>query len=114
MAKYLIGTSSKTVPKLRFLSAWFCPYAHRATIALEHHAGRIEYEWVEVRGPLALFAPSHTENLPLIVTDSSIFAANIMFDLTYLLLTSIRNRRWLVVHVVHNNNDIARTETQNL
>ena len=36
-------------PKLRFLSAWFCPYAHRATIALEHHAGRIEYEWVEVR-----------------------------------------------------------------
>ncbi|KAL7453026.1 hypothetical protein ACHAXS_000291, partial [Conticribra weissflogii] len=24
--------------------------AHRATIALEHHAGRIDYEWVEVRG----------------------------------------------------------------
>eukprot|EP00804_Cyclotella_cryptica_P023459 CCRYP_012113-RA/>CCRYP_012113-RA protein AED:0.04 eAED:0.04 QI:5/0.9/1/1/0.4/0.27/11/4736/114 len=35
------------IPKLRFLSAWFCPYAHRATIALEHHAGRVEYEWVE-------------------------------------------------------------------
>jgi hypothetical protein len=40
------GTAS--LPKLRYLSAWFCPYAHRATIALEHHAGRVEYEWVEV------------------------------------------------------------------
>jgi hypothetical protein len=39
---------SSTIPKLRYLSAWFCPYAHRATIALEHHAGRVEYEWVEV------------------------------------------------------------------
>ena len=39
---------TSTVPKLRYLSAWFCPYAHRATIALEHHAGRVEYEWVEV------------------------------------------------------------------
>ncbi|KAL3790660.1 hypothetical protein HJC23_009760 [Cyclotella cryptica] len=38
------------IPKLRFLSAWFCPYAHRATIALEHHAGRVEYEWVEALG----------------------------------------------------------------
>lgn len=36
-------------PHLRYLSAWFCPYAHRATIALEHHAGRVDYEWVEVR-----------------------------------------------------------------
>jgi len=41
-------TMTSTVPKLRYLSAWFCPYAHRATIALEHHAGRVEYEWVEV------------------------------------------------------------------
>jgi hypothetical protein len=23
---------------LRYLSAWFCPFAHRATLALEHHA----------------------------------------------------------------------------
>ena len=41
------GTAA--LPKLRYLSAWFCPYAHRSTIALEHHAGRVEYEWVEVR-----------------------------------------------------------------
>jgi glutathione S-transferase len=36
--------------KLRYLSAWFCPYAHRATIALEHHSGRVSYEWVEALG----------------------------------------------------------------
>jgi glutathione S-transferase len=28
--------------KFRYLSAWFCPYAHRATLALEHHRGRVE------------------------------------------------------------------------
>lgn len=39
-----------TIPKFRYLSAWFCPYAHRATIALEHHTSRIEYEWVEALG----------------------------------------------------------------
>jgi glutathione S-transferase len=38
------------IPKLRYLSAWFCPYAHRATLALEHHAGRVDYEWVEALG----------------------------------------------------------------
>ena len=38
------------LPKFRYLSAWFCPYAHRATLALEHHAGAIEYEWVEALG----------------------------------------------------------------
>jgi len=37
-------------PKFRYLSAWFCPFAHRATIALEHHTDRIEYEWVEALG----------------------------------------------------------------
>ena len=37
-------------PKFRYLSAWFCPFAHRTTIALEHHASRIEYEWVEALG----------------------------------------------------------------
>jgi glutathione S-transferase len=42
--------ATKAVPKLRYLSAWFCPYAHRATIALEHHADRIEYEWIEALG----------------------------------------------------------------
>jgi glutathione S-transferase len=37
-------------PKFRYLSAWFCPFAHRATLALEHHAERIDYEWVEALG----------------------------------------------------------------
>jgi glutathione S-transferase len=37
-------------PKFRYLSAWFCPYAHRATIALEHHRTRIDYEWIEALG----------------------------------------------------------------
>jgi hypothetical protein len=39
-----------TVPKLTYFSAWFCPFAHRATLALEHHAGAVPYEWEEVRG----------------------------------------------------------------
>lgn len=42
--------SSVVVPKFRYLSAWFCPFAHRATLALEHHQGRVEYEWVEALG----------------------------------------------------------------
>ena len=33
---------------LTYYSAWFCPFAHRATIALEHHG--IDYEWVEALG----------------------------------------------------------------
>jgi len=37
-------------PKFRYLSAWFCPFAHRATLALEHHADRVDYEWVEALG----------------------------------------------------------------
>jgi len=37
-------------PKFRYLSAWFCPFAHRATLALEHHAERVDYEWVEALG----------------------------------------------------------------
>jgi glutathione S-transferase len=37
-------------PKLRYLSAWFCPFAHRATIALEHHRERLDYEWIEALG----------------------------------------------------------------
>ncbi len=37
-------------PKFRYLSAWFCPFAHRATIALEHHSSRVDYEWVEALG----------------------------------------------------------------
>ena len=46
------AAASKAIPKFRYLSAWFCPFAHRATLALEHHkqAGRIDYEWVEALG----------------------------------------------------------------
>lgn len=44
----LLLTPSKT--KLRYLSAWFCPYAHRATLALSHHASHVEHEWVEPLG----------------------------------------------------------------
>ena len=42
--------SKSTVPFFRYLSAWFCPFAHRATIALEHHKSRVSYEWVEALG----------------------------------------------------------------
>jgi len=48
------AAATKVVPKFRYLSAWFCPFAHRATLALEHHAGRVEYEWVEVGFSLLL------------------------------------------------------------
>ena len=44
------GGASGAKPFFRYLSAWFCPFAHRATLALEHHAGRVEYEWVEALG----------------------------------------------------------------
>ena len=47
------AAAAKAVPKFRYLSAWFCPFAHRATLALEHHADRVDYEWVEVRMGLA-------------------------------------------------------------
>jgi glutathione S-transferase len=42
--------SSPRKKKFRYLSAWFCPFAHRATIALEHHKDSIEYEWIEALG----------------------------------------------------------------
>jgi len=42
--------NAATKPKFRYLSAWFCPFAHRATLALEHHADRVDYEWVEALG----------------------------------------------------------------
>lgn len=47
MASAVVATR---IPKFRYLSAWFCPFAHRATLALEHHSGRVEYEWVEALG----------------------------------------------------------------
>jgi glutathione S-transferase len=49
MAQVAAAATAK-LPKFRYLSAWFCPFAHRATLALEHHAERIDYEWVEALG----------------------------------------------------------------
>lgn len=37
-------------PTYRLLNAWFCPYGHRATLAFEHHASRIDYLWIEALG----------------------------------------------------------------
>jgi glutathione S-transferase len=42
MATPAAAAAKTALPKLRYLSAWFCPYAHRATLALEHHQGRVE------------------------------------------------------------------------
>ena len=36
--------------QLRYFSAWFCPFAHRATLALEHHAAEVGYAWEEALG----------------------------------------------------------------
>eukprot|EP00040_Diaphanoeca_grandis_P024805 m.136808 g.136808 ORF g.136808 m.136808 type:complete len:285 (-) comp29881_c0_seq1:62-916(-) len=38
----------KTVAPLKYFSSWFCPFAHRATIALEHH--HVPYKWEEALG----------------------------------------------------------------
>ena len=38
-------------PHLYYMSAWFCPFAHRATLALEHHGPEhVTYEWIEALG----------------------------------------------------------------
>ena len=37
-------------PHLYYMSAWFCPFAHRATLALEHHADHVTWEWIEALG----------------------------------------------------------------
>ncbi len=50
-AKAATATEKSTSkPAFRYLSAWFCPFAHRATLALEHHSSRVDYEWVEALG----------------------------------------------------------------
>jgi len=45
-----VFTTVTSKPKFRYLTAWFCPFAHRATLALEHHADRVDYEWIEALG----------------------------------------------------------------
>ena len=41
---------SSKMPKLTYYSAWFCPFAHRATLALSRHLSFVQYEWVESLG----------------------------------------------------------------
>lgn len=43
------SAAAKTKP-LKYFSAWFCPFAHRATLALEHHADSVPYAWEESLG----------------------------------------------------------------
>lgn len=45
-------TAKRTAPHLVYFSAWFCPFAHRCTLALEHyaHEGQLTYEWIEALG----------------------------------------------------------------
>ena len=35
---------------LKYFSSWFCPFAHRSTIALEHHRNAVVWEWEEALG----------------------------------------------------------------
>ena len=37
-------------PSPKYFSAWFCPFAHRATTALEHHRAAVPFEWEESLG----------------------------------------------------------------
>ena len=50
----LSSSSSATAAsrcELEYYSAWFCPFAHRATLALEHHApSGVDYNWIEALG----------------------------------------------------------------
>lgn len=44
-------SSSSSSVELDYYSAWFCPFAHRATLALEHHApSGVRYNWIEALG----------------------------------------------------------------
>ena len=45
------SSAARSKLKLKYFSAWFCPFAHRASIALEHHGQKyIEWEWEESLG----------------------------------------------------------------
>jgi len=50
ISRAFASAPEKSKPAFRYLSAWFCPFAHRATLALEHHSSRVDYEWVEALG----------------------------------------------------------------
>ena len=54
--------STATPAPLKYYSAWFCPFAHRATLALEHHQGHVPYEWEEALGWEVGKAPTGQED----------------------------------------------------
>eukprot|EP00967_Tisochrysis_lutea_P030492 scaffold35827_cov33-Tisochrysis_lutea.AAC.1 len=50
LRQFLSSSAVTEKPKFQYLSAWFCPYAHRCTLALEHHRDAITWEWIEALG----------------------------------------------------------------
>ena len=46
-AKESEAEAALNVPKVTYYSAWFCPFAHSATLALERHRGFVSYERIE-------------------------------------------------------------------
>eukprot|EP00308_Calcidiscus_leptoporus_P020666 CAMPEP_0119393394 /NCGR_PEP_ID=MMETSP1334-20130426/125201_1 /TAXON_ID=127549 /ORGANISM="Calcidiscus leptoporus, Strain RCC1130" /LENGTH=47 /DNA_ID= /DNA_START= /DNA_END= /DNA_ORIENTATION= len=42
--------AARRAAPLRYFSAWFCPFAHRTTLALEHHGRAVPYVWEEALG----------------------------------------------------------------
>jgi len=60
-ARRALVTATSAQAPLKYYSAWFCPFAHRATLALEHHAGAVPYVWEEALG-WEQRAPSGEEN----------------------------------------------------
>jgi glutathione S-transferase len=44
------SAAAQPKPPLKYFSAWFCPFAHRATLALEHHSDAVPYAWEESLG----------------------------------------------------------------
>ena len=44
------GPLAEETKPLTYYSAWFCPFAHRATLALEHHADVVPYAREEALG----------------------------------------------------------------
>ena len=45
-----LSSAVQTPRPLTYYSAWFCPFAHRATLALEHHSAAVPYTWEESLG----------------------------------------------------------------
>lgn len=48
LGRRTLGSSTGRTSPLQYFSAWFCPFAQRCTIALEHHS--VPYVWEEALG----------------------------------------------------------------